>query len=241
MKLPIVVVGGAGGIGSAIVRRFCKSGFDVIVADIDIETGECLANCLESATFMQTDVLNLVSVNQLRDRIEERWGGVYSLVSLAGRAKLEEFNGLKSLNSEIIKSSIELNLTSHLVITNQFLNLLEQGSSVTLVSSINALRGFGLPAYSAAKAGLIGFVKAAACELGERGVRINAVLPGTVKTPATEAEPKDFTALLGSSTLNRLTTTEEIAELVFQISVNLTCITGQEVVGDCGQLVKVQL
>jgi NAD(P)-dependent dehydrogenase (short-subunit alcohol dehydrogenase family) len=102
----------------------------------------------------------------------------------------------------------------------EFLPLLEFGHtrqapdatdrSITLVSSINALRDYGLPAYSAAKAGMFGFIRAMAPELGTRGIRINAVVPGTVET-GVQTQPKDLQALRRNTALGRLTSPSDIA------------------------------
>ena len=73
---------------------------------------------------------------------------------------------------------------------------------------------------------------------GAKGIRINAVLPGTVMTPRTAKQPKDFDAMRRGTALNRLASPEEIAKVVVTLSIDMTCVTGQSVIADCGQVVK---
>jgi NAD(P)-dependent dehydrogenase (short-subunit alcohol dehydrogenase family) len=119
-----------------------------------------------------------------------------------------------------------------------FVDSVEFDRSITLVSSINAIKGYGLPAYSAAKAGMIGLVKGSVVELGRQNIRINAVLPGTVITPRTSKQPKDFEALKQGTALNRLTNSVEVSKAVAFVAIEAISMTGQELILDCGQSVK---
>ena len=232
----IVIVGGAGGIGSAIVSTYLERGLRVVIVDQVCAAEWEDSNRLE---FICTDVLSLKAIAQMRSKLAEDDGTVTHLVSLAGGAIEPEFGRFESIPQATIRRSIDLNLTSHLHIVQSLLSLIERDhgkdKSVTLVSSINALCDFGLPAYSAAKAGLIGFVRSMTSELGRRGIRINALLPGTIQTPGTSNQPKDFDALRRGAALGRLTRPEEIGSLVYAITHMMTCVTGQEIVADCGQ------
>ena len=106
---------------------------------------------------------------------------------------------------------------------------------MTLMSSINAYGGFGLPFYSAAKMGLIGFMNSTKDEFKELGIRINVIAPGTVVTEATKKEPKDFDALLKYTDHNRFVTASDVANLSFEIAEESE-ITGKVYIIDEGQL-----
>ena len=243
MKEIIAVIGGAGGIGSAIVKRFSRKNNYLIVGDIDDKKGNSLISSLgELASFIKIDVLKDDSIKVFSSELMKNNKYPNHIVSLAGWALKDEFSGIANCYSDIVDKSINLNLQSHINIVRELLPLLNQSNkknkSITLISSINAVKSYGLPVYSSAKAGLIGFTKAIAGELGSKGIRVNVVLPGTVKTEMTLGEPKDFKRLKEGSLLNRFATTSEIAEVVYAVAKKMTCITGQVIIADCGQTVK---
>jgi NAD(P)-dependent dehydrogenase (short-subunit alcohol dehydrogenase family) len=190
---------------------------------------------------IRADVCSMDELLSMRGEVERCMNTVTHIVSVAGWALDGEFEALKNTKTETVHRSITLNLESHIHLVRVLIPLLEKdpgkNKSITLISSINAIRDFGLPAYSAAKAGLGGFVRSMAAELGEHGIRINAVLSGTIKSERTLRHPKDFEVLKRTTALKRLVTADEIAQLVFALSHLLTCVTGQEIVADCGQSV----
>lgn len=169
---------------------------------------------------------------------------VFHLISLAGGALRSEFGTLDTLTDADIDYSVRLNLTSHIELSRCVLPLLRDSPTsnrtITFVSSINALLSFGLPAYSAAKAGLIGFTRVLASELGNDGIRVNCVAPGTVETDRSRGEPKDRDCYLKGTILNRFAEPNEVAEAVYCLAEQLTSVTGHTLVTDCGQSIKGQ-
>ncbi len=243
MKNRVLVIGGAGGIGSKISQRYADAGFEVIVADIDETLGNrVVQNLAGSHAFMPLDVMKNESIAAFADALQQRFGWVSHVVSVAGRAIPGEFGGLGASTFAIIEESVRLNLESHILLTKALGPLVEQSPrdnrTFTFISSINAVKGFGLPAYSAAKAGLLGLVHSCCGELGAKNIRINAVLPGTVETPVTQKEPKNFERLKEGTVLGRTATAGEIAEVVFALAEQMTCVTGQHIIADCGQTMK---
>lgn len=236
----ILVFGGAGGIGTSVVKKYAENA-NVIIVDIDRENGEKLYHTNNNIDFFEVDITNYKEVENIRDKIATKYGNITHMISIAGGAYIEEFNGLKNLDIEIIKKSIELNLTSQINIVKEFSTLMEKdlstNKSITLVSSINALRNYGLPAYSSAKSGLYGFMHSVVDELGESNIRINCISPGTVPTKRTQTEPKDFDKYEKGTSLGRLTTTEDIANSIYAISHLMTTLVGQNIVIDAGQIV----
>jgi len=239
-----VVVGGAGGIGSAIVRRFASHGTAVAIADRDAHNGEQLASELgDVARFFQVDVLDQGSIDALTADVTGVYGSIDHLISLAGGSLEGEYKGLKVLTPEMIHGSIDLNLKSHLFLVRALLPLLEAGEegdrSIPFVSSINAIKDYGLPAYSSAKAGLLGLVYPLSTELGGRQIRVNALLPGTVVTERTAGLPRRLDDSRRNGTaLNRFAAPEEIAAVAWAIAEVMTCVTGQSIVADCGQSMR---
>ena len=221
----VLISGGAGGIGSAISKKFISMGFTVHSIDIqDADLGEHFIN-------HKVDVLNIKELLILKQKLN----GVRfaHIITLAGRALDDEWKDFCSSDFDTIKESINLNLVGHLNVVRAFANRLDK--SIVLISSINAYGGFGLPIYSAAKAGLIGFARASKEEFLQKGIRINVVAPGTIVTPATKKEPKDFSELLKGTKSGRFATKEEVADLVFELCEN-SKETGQVKIIDEGQL-----
>ena len=239
----VLVTGGVGGIGSTIVDRFLSAGFKVIVFDRNEGSGKAIANANPNKVlFYNVDITNNKNIFEITNKLYLKNVRIQHCISLAGGALLEEFHGIESLEDDSIKYSIDLNLSSHIVLAKNILPLIKEcrttNKSIIFISSINALMDFGLPAYSAAKSGLLGITKVLSSELGKYNIRVNSILPGTVITKRTSNEPKAYGEYLKGSLLGRFATSEEIAEVVYSVSEMLTCITGQSIVADCGQTVK---
>jgi NAD(P)-dependent dehydrogenase (short-subunit alcohol dehydrogenase family) len=113
------------------------------------------------------------------------------------------------------------------------------GGSIVAIGSVNGLMGFGDPAYSAAKAGMISLTKSLAMELGRYNIRANIVLPGTVRTPLWDrkagAEPTTLETLRKWYPLGRIVEPLDVARAVaFLASDAAAAITGTSLVVDCG-------
>lgn len=239
----IVVVGGAGGIGSATVRKYASLKKHVIIGDINEDAAKSLLNELgQGVDFFPVDMLDYDSIIEFTNTIKDSFGTVSHLISLAGGALPEEsINiGIEGTGAECLSKSIDLNLKSHIYIIKESLPLIRKDQSpnrsITLISSISALKGVGQPAYSAAKAGLLGLVNGTIGELGKYNIRINAVLPGSVLTERCEGIIKEhIESIKKYSALGRLTTPDEIANTIYAVTHLMTSMTGQYVIADCGQ------
>lgn len=240
----ILILGGAGGIGVGIVKKYVEmienKKLDIIIGDIDEERGTKLQNMHKDiVSYYQVDLTKLSEIKEFRDNIKKTYESITHIVSLAGNDLESEFNGLSNTDSGTIDKSINLNLKSHINIVKSFSGLIDQdkseNKSITLISSINAIQDYGLPAYSSAKAGMIGFVNSTVGEFGENSIRINTVLPGSVRNERSLEEPKDNEKLAESTALNRLTTPEDVGNVVYSVTHLMTAVTGEEIVVDCGQ------
>ena len=170
------------------------------------------------------------------------------VVALAGAVLPGESGLLKSEPSEaadLFSSSVQLNLVGQFNLLRASLPKLTAADgdrSVILCSSINALAGYGAPAYSAAKAGLIGMMHALAGPLGREGVRINVVAPGMIRTPATEAEAaasgnrKSFKRLAKQTHLGKVGAAAEVATAIESLADRMPHVTDQVLRVDGGQL-----
>ena len=232
MSKNVLITGGAGGIGSSIAQKFIANGYDVYSVDlISADLGKNFHN----------EIVDVTSLEQLF-KLKEKLRGVKfdHIITLAGRAVDGEWEDFKNIDATLIEKSVRLNLTGHINVIKVFYDALSEAPerSCVTVSSINAFGGFGLPIYSAAKAGLIGFTRTVFDQMAKDGVRINTVCFGTVVTPATEKEPKDFSELLKLTKNGRFVTREEAAEEVYALCVLKTDVTGAVIVKDEGQMEK---
>lgn len=235
----VLVTGGAGGIGSSIVKAFIKSGYFVYIVDTDVNgSKELVAQCgKEHCCAANLDVTDTDAIKNfiasLGDNITFN-----HIVTLAGRALEGEWLPFGEQSLQTVEKSVKLNLLGHINIIHAFLPLLKKADgdrSILMISTINASQNFGLPAYSAAKSGLYGLMNGIVGELGEMGIRINTVSPGTVLSPATEKEPKNFDKLLKTTAINKFATSDEVADVVVSVCDRFISITGQNIIIDAGQ------
>lgn len=239
----VLITGGSGGIGTIVVNRFLCAGLKVIIFDLDENSSRKIVEAnQESLLFFKVNMSNADEIIEISKKLAHIGIRIQHCISLAGGALIEEFGGLEKLDSDLIEKSIKLNLSSHIILSKNILPLMKNcdlpNKSITFISSINALMDFGLPAYSAAKSGLLGITKVLSSEVGKYNIRVNSVLPGTTITKRTSSEPKTYDEYLKGSLLSRFATADEIAEVIYCISEKLTCITGQHIIADCGQTVK---
>ena len=151
----------------------------------------------------------------------------------------------QQITPEMFQQSLDANLTTQFTLVRASLRHLlaesEEDRSVTLTSSFNAISAQGLPAYSAAKAGIIGLMYGLVRPLGRAGIRVNVVAPGTVRTPRTErlwsTEPGHFERLEEGAALRRLAAPADVAEAFSSVALMLRHMTGQVLVIDGGQTV----
>ncbi|WP_340586986.1 glucose 1-dehydrogenase [Erythrobacter alti] len=179
-----LVTGGARGIGEGIVRRFVEEGAHVLITDILDDEGQALADELGAGcTFTHHDVTDEAGWKRAFAYCSKTFGKVDCLVNNAGIIK---FAKLDDLAAEDMRKIIEVNLISVMIGTQAAIPYLEAvgGGSIINMSSADGISGANsLTAYCASKFGVRGFTKAAAMELGPRGIRVNSIHPGGIVTP----------------------------------------------------------
>lgn len=235
----VLITGGAGGIGSEIVKIFTDNMFHVYLVDIDMANATKIVNDVgkEKCTFINLSVTDVAAIQNYCKTLDSKFS-LDHIITMAGRALDNEWVRFEEQKIEDISKSISLNLLGQINIIHAFYPYLKKANgdkSILMISSINAIGNFGLPAYSAAKSGLYGFVNAVIKEFGEDSIRINTLSPGTIVTPATLNEPKDFEALLKVTALGKFTTAHDVARLAYEICAEFTTMTGQNITLDAGQ------
>lgn len=229
----VVITGARGGIGAALVRRFRESGCRIVACDRD---EQAMAG-LDVADRVGFDLLDAGAVARAVADITARHGAPDCLVNNAGWTRAETF---ADLSDEAIERELALNLSGVMRLTQALLPaMLARGGAVVFVSSVNARFHYGNPAYSAAKAGIEAYSRAIAVEHGGRGIRSNAVAPGSTRTPAWDHRMVTTPGLeekVGRLyPLRRMVTPEEVAAAVaFLASPLASGITGATLPVDAG-------
>jgi len=179
-----LITGAAGGIGSALVRRFVAEGAKVAAADLNASAVREKFQDLpaEHIEFSQLDVTSEVSVRAAVDAIASRWGRVDVLVNNAG---VYPFCAIEDLTLDEWRRVMAINLEGVFLTTRAVVPLMKQQKSgrIVSVSSSTVFKGTpGFCHYVASKMGVIGFSRALAGELGAWGITVNVVAPGLTTT-----------------------------------------------------------
>jgi len=228
-----VVTGGSRGIGAAVAALLAERGAAVVVSARDADRLDAAVKDLEA---MGTPVVGVTGDVSRRDDAErvvdtarERFGRLDILVNNAG---ITRDGLLLRMKDEDWDRVIEVNLRGAFVMTRAAAKVMVRqkgGRIINMSSAAGAMGNAGQANYSASKAGLIGFTKAAARELSHWGILVNAVAPGLIETDMTAPIPAPAReALLAQIPLGRVGTTREVAEVVgFLAGEGATYVTGQ--------------
>jgi NAD(P)-dependent dehydrogenase (short-subunit alcohol dehydrogenase family) len=233
----VAITGADGGIGQALCRHFAAEG--AVIAAIDkrpsvAEFARELKASGASAIHAIADVGN-------KDEVAEAFRKIGTVDVLVNNAGFSEHPTFPKTDPDTWAFDINGNLNgayncAYAVIPGM---QAKGGGSIVAIGSVNGLMGFGDPAYSAAKAGMISLTKSLAMELGRYNIRANIVLPGTVRTPLWDrkagAEPTTLETLRKWYPLGRIVEPLDVARAVaFLASDAAAAITGTSLVVDCG-------
>jgi meso-butanediol dehydrogenase / (S,S)-butanediol dehydrogenase / diacetyl reductase len=239
-----VVTGAGSGIGAAVARAFATEGATVVLVDQHRETA--LAVCEEIAGAGgqgEVAVLDVSDGDQVEWVLTELVGRLRRVDVLVNNASIAGGDGLAKLPPDEWDRDVAVTLRGAFLCTRAVLpSMLERGTGcIVNVASVNGLLHLGQEAYSAAKAGLLQMTRSVAVQYGPRGIRANAVAPGTVRTPAwserLERDPQIFDRLARWYPLQRVGEPEDVARAVlFLASVEASWITGATLPVDGGLL-----
>ena len=213
-----IITGAASGIGLATARIFASEGARVVLADLDPARTEAARQAAAAAgaetLALRVDVTDRQSVEAMVSATLTQWGRIDCLVNNAGITKDAR---LVKMTEQQFDSVMSVNLKGVFNCTQAVApTMIGQGSGVILIaSSVVGLYGnFGQTNYAATKAGVIGFTKTWARELGPKGVRTVAVCPGVIATPILDTIPDAvMEKMVEKVPLGRLGQPEEIARV----------------------------
>jgi NAD(P)-dependent dehydrogenase (short-subunit alcohol dehydrogenase family) len=238
-----LITGGTTGIGHATARVLHAEGFGVLVTGRNPETlAGARRDLPDEVAVLRADLRSIADAKQVADEIEQRFGKLDLAFLNAGFSRLTP---LETLDEAAYDELFDVNVKGQLFTLKAVLPLLGPGSSVVFNSSTAARRGVpGQLAYSATKGAVNSLVRSLAVELAPRDIRVNAVSPGPVDTPAQDKLGQDLPAgqleafkkqINGWIPMGRHGTDEEIARAVaFLASPAASFITGANIDVDGG-------
>lgn len=225
-----LITGGSRGIGAATVKKFCDAGYQVTFG---FNKSEQAAKALEKgtgATAIQADFSHESDILRFCDEALNTLGHIDSLILNAGIALPQKLVTDVSISEWDKLFSVDLR--SYFICCKALLPSMivrKCGSIITVSSMWGETGGSCEVAYSAAKAGVIGFTKALAKEVGPSGIRVNCISPGVIATDMNvHLSPDDIAALADEAPLCKIGTAEQVADAIFMLSgESASFITGQ--------------
>jgi 3-oxoacyl-[acyl-carrier protein] reductase len=244
MRLPnkvAVITGGAQGIGRAVALGMGREGAKVVVADLQGEKAKTVADEVRTlgtdAIAVEVNVASEPSVKRLADQTFECFGRIDILVNDAG---VYLKSPVVSKSEEEWDRTLDVNLGGNFLCARAFVPAMrtqKSGRIISIASSIAHSGAREFADYAASKAGIIGFVKALARELGPDGITVNAICPGSANTemPRRHRSEEETMARLRATPLGHVLEPEDIAgPILFLASDAAAYITGQAYNINCG-------
>lgn len=236
----VVVTGGASGIGEATARRFAAAGWFVVIGDISDEKGQAISDELHGS-YRRLDVSSEAEVVAFCAAVYSDFGQVDAVVNSAGILQnAVRFTEMDMAEFDRIHA---INVRGTLLVNRSFATRMSEAESGVIINmaSLTTYRPSGQPAYAMGKTSIKMLTELMAAELGPSGVRVNAVAPGYVLTPAMQARidsgQRDPKRIIEKAALRRFVQPSEVGEAIFFLCSNAaSAITGVVLPIDCGWL-----
>lgn len=230
----VLITGGTGAIGSALIEEFSKTDDVVFTYNKNAKKAADLSESLHCKA-IQADVSDMNSVRSAVEAVLNEFSHIDILVNNAGISLIKPFTDISEAEWE---EQLSVNLSGVFRMTKAVVPSMikRKSGAVVNISSVWGVHGASCESpYSAAKAGVIGFTKALAKELGPSGITVNAIAPGVIESPMNSSHLSDeeLLALCGETPLGRLGKPIEVAKAVRAVAEN-KFITGQTLGVDGG-------
>lgn len=232
-KKVALVTGGAKGIGEAIVKTLSKDGYFVVINyNSSKEQAETLVKSTSNTIAIKCDISKMIEVKEMHSKIKELGlNEPYILVNNAGIAQQKLFT---DITEEELDMMYNIHIKGSFNICKEFLPAMihEKAGKIVNISSIWGIEGASCEVhYSTMKAGLIGFTKALAKEVGPSNINVNCIAPGVIMTDmCNHFDTETLNILKEETSLMRLGTPQDIANVVsFLVSEQASFITGDTI------------
>lgn len=235
----VVITGGSSGLGLAAARYLIQHGARVMVTGRTKDTLADAARELgDRGITVQSDARSLLAIDALTDRVRSEYGTVDALIVNAG---IGSFDPFFAVTEQAFDDVFAINTKGPFFTVQKLAPLLTEGSGVVLTTSIANQTGWdALSVYSASKAALRSMARTLSKELLPRGIRVNAISPGSIDTGKLEKEAPEKAAQLkaefeASSPMQRWGHPDEFAPAVAFLAFDATYVAGIELVVDGGE------
>jgi 3-oxoacyl-[acyl-carrier protein] reductase len=239
-----IVTGAGGGIGEAYARALHGEGAQVVIAELNAESGQRVADDLgERAMFVRTDVGDPASTDAMAAAVVEQWGRIDHLVNNAAIFGDMELAGLTNVDYDYLDRFMRVNLMGALHCVRSVMKPMGKGGGGSIVNQSSTAAWMGISGfYGLAKAGVNFLTASLAHELAFRNIRINAIAPGPTDTAALSRQvPAEFRdPLVASLAIKRLGTPDDhVGPVLFLLSDDAKWITGHILAVDGGQITRI--
>jgi len=245
-----VITGAANGIGQAFAKRLAEDGVHIAIADV--APGDATAKMVEAAgrqaLICKCDITSPDSVAAMAADVQKKFGRCDIVVNCAGIFPQKAFD---QMTFEDWRRVLSINLDSAFLVTSPFVPGMKQrqwGRIITMASSTLGTVTTGFVHYVASKAGLVGFARALAGELGPHGITVNAIAPSLTRSPGTLARKpragiasmdEEFAIVAQTQAIKRVEVPDDLAGTVsFLTSDDAAFITGQTLSVDGGRVFR---
>lgn len=234
MSRVAVVSAGDSGIGLAVAKQLAAEHVHVYLGTRHPDRGERVATNLRHEGLMASVLEVDVAVSS---SVESAFATLDHVDALVNAAGTHSYRAISEMTEDDLHYVLEPSLVGTFLMCQRAVPLMSDGGRIVNISSLSMTGGRRVAHYAAAKAAVVGFTRALATELVERGIGVNAVVPALMDTPMTQRSltPEAVQAAIERNPRGRLLTPEEVAHtVVFLASERAAAITGQSIVVDGG-------
>ena len=234
MRKSVFITGGSKGIGAACVELFSKNGFAVaFVYGKDNKAAQKLA-AKTSALAIKADVSDVEQIEKAFDQARTYFG-IRSFDVVVFNAGISASGLITDMNEDVVDLLIGINLVGTINVSRKAVSHMveEKKGNIVMISSMWGQRAASCESiYAATKAGIIGFARSLAAELGPSGIRVNVVSPGVIATDMNrEYSDEDMSALADETPLGRIGLPDEVAEAVYYLASDKASFINGQVLG----------